>query len=1430
MTNLASIMEGTHTILLLHKPITELCYISFYHPKGEVTGFTYMGSGTLDRTGESFCGCYQVRERLDMALRERPYKDCGVIIFKQTTTKDLLNEMYKLTAEKENLLSSALSSDHIPDLKAGHQEERRPDVSGVPKLKGGNYSILTHQQELLLDSTKRDNLNHKKMRKYRRKESSEEIRHRKEGKKLHEHLFLLSTQDMQRKNKMVSTRLSTRNYPNSFSPSSWLTVKGKDNLPVDNRIQPERWIEDRYFLKSNKAVKLDADLPSSSSKDIIDVVAVDNGECIPEVTKVQQRTTLVNSSHYSLSNKLEILSKSAAAEVLKSSKYAEPVCKEKPGITVLAEVQDFDTCIKKVTNPPAESLPDSHRDNKTISPVLTRAHNEVISRSDVYSVDEATGDSNNSVLQEKEEDGSGLQYKAERVHITDESCNLVGAVNKALLKVIRSDSLDEAAEWKRLQQITRVDKNLPGSPYEKRTTVSRGNSKHLFLNLPVNESPDIPQTSNNLKLEEKRLHSPPLAAVSNVFSNSYPLSNTQKQMSPIPSPLSPRLPSPQLHHRILPLPTQSTEDKPMLSDYGHGRHGAINFSFSDLEPPFYRKFSDPGELGSASRQRGLHQNATAGHFEKCAVQEKLTTRTQQSFCPAESALKDDFTERLTSLDVASRDEDTWVLDCRLGQPNSFPHSSEKINRSVLHLSLELNPDLSPSEQDDKTPGRLQTVWPPPKANHEEVKVGLKYTEAEYQAAILHLKREHKEEIETLKSQFELRVFHIRGEHAVSTAQLEETIAHLKNELDNKLNRRNEKAKDIGVSTEDDNPPKAYRNVCIQTDRETFIKPSEEENRAVKNNQIVPKKLNISSLTHSISAQSENKDNYNVQSSESVLSCQPKQMLPPPPPLPPPPLPDSSLSAVVPPPPPLPMGPASLTSQFGLGPPLPPPLSEGCRNFQAPPPPPPPPLPGLGPPVPPPLPGSGLPPPPPPPGPGLFFNSTLSSNQGPRKPAIEPGRPMKPLYWTRIQLQDNRKTAMPTLWESLEEPDILDTTEFEYLFSKDTTQEKRKPLSETYEKKTKAKKIIKLLDGKRSQTVGILISSLHLEMKDIQQAILCVDDSVVDLETLEALYENRAQKDELEKIKQYYQTSKEEELKLLDKPEQFLYELSQIPNFAERAQCIIFQSVFLEGITSVHRKVDIVTRVSKALLSMKSVKEILGLILAFGNYMNGGNRTRGQADGFGLEILPKLKDVKSRDNGINLVDYVVIYYLRHCDKEAGTDKSIFPLPEPQDFFQASQVKFEDLIKDLRKLRRDLEASEKQMKLVCRESSEEHLQPFKEKLEEFFQKAKEERKKEENSLEHAQKCFEETVGYFGIKPKPGEKEITPNYVFTVWYEFCSDFKTIWKRESKSISKERIKVAQQSVSKLTAEKKVETKKINPTASLKERLRQKEASVTAN
>lgn len=50
------------------------------------------------------------------------------------------------------------------------------------------------------------------------------------------------------------------------------------------------------------------------------------------------------------------------------------------------------------------------------------------------------------------------------------------------------------------------------------------------------------------------------------------------------------------------------------------------------------------------------------------------------------------------------------------------------------------------------------------------------------------------------------------------------------------------------------------------------------------------------------------------------------------------------------------------------------------------------------------------------------------------------------------------------------------------------------------------------------------------------------------------------------------------------------------------------------------------------------------------------------------------------------------------------------------------------------------------------------------------------------------FQDTVSYFGVKPKSGEKEVLPSYVFMLWYEFCNDFKNAWIRQSKNISKER------------------------------------------
>ncbi|KAM3931150.1 formin-2 isoform 2-T2 [Leptodactylus fuscus] len=255
--------------------------------------------------------------------------------------------------------------------------------------------------------------------------------------------------------------------------------------------------------------------------------------------------------------------------------------------------------------------------------------------------------------------------------------------------------------------------------------------------------------------------------------------------------------------------------------------------------------------------------------------------------------------------------------------------------------------------------------------------------------------------------------------------------------------------------------------------------------------------------------------------------------PPPPPAPP--LPGSMINSFPPPPPPLPPPPPPLpgTAANQSVSPLP-------HNFKIPPPPPPPilpPAPSINPAstylssfahpqthLPPPLP-AGL------------FTIGINQDRASRKAAIEPAKPMKPLYWTRIELHGKRDSNSPLVWEVVSEPKV-DVHELESLFSKTAVKEKKKPISDTITK-TKSKQVVKLLSNKRSQAVGILMSSLHLDMKDIQHAVLKMDYSVVDLETLQALYENRAVPEEQEKIEKHVKTSKNKDgSKPLDKPEQY----------------------------------------------------------------------------------------------------------------------------------------------------------------------------------------------------------------------------------------------------------------------------------------------------
>nr|CAD7257648.1 unnamed protein product [Timema shepardi] len=524
------------------------------------------------------------------------------------------------------------------------------------------------------------------------------------------------------------------------------------------------------------------------------------------------------------------------------------------------------------------------------------------------------------------------------------------------------------------------------------------------------------------------------------------------------------------------------------------------------------------------------------------------------------------------------------------------------------------------------------------------------------------------------------------------------------------------------------------------------------------------------------------------------------MGPPPPPMPgmgPPPPP---MSGMGPPPPPMPgMGPPP-PPMPGMGPPPPPMPGMG---------PPPPPMPGMGPP-PPPMSGMGLPPPPslpggseppPPPGPMPFPTPPVggwAANRAMlRKQPVNPEVPMKPLYWTRIIVpstaspppveiseESAHKPEDGAIWEKLEEAKIEDLKEFEELFSRQVVERKA-----TKKKEEKPSKIqaVKILDGKRSQSVGILASSLHVEFTEIENAIYNFDTSSLNLEALQQIYEVRANEEELTSIRQHMTTTPDIPL---DKPEQFLYELAEIPMFAFRISCFMFQSQFDDSISSIQSKLDNLKSTCDFLTSSESLKTVFAIILALGNYMNGGNRTRGQADGFGLEILAKLKDVKSKDSSVTLLHFIIRSFIKKTNEDPLNPDFTLPIPEPGDVDRASNVNFDDLSKDLQKLQTELKICETKTEKVITASTEDNVQPFKQKMETFLKRAKEQLSGEFENLDECKMKFKAAMVFYQYQPKGGIKpdEVDPKDFFFLWSPFCTDFKDIWKKEQQRIIKEK------------------------------------------
>jgi hypothetical protein len=400
---------------------------------------------------------------------------------------------------------------------------------------------------------------------------------------------------------------------------------------------------------------------------------------------------------------------------------------------------------------------------------------------------------------------------------------------------------------------------------------------------------------------------------------------------------------------------------------------------------------------------------------------------------------------------------------------------------------------------------------------------------------------------------------------------------------------------------------------------------------------------------------------------------------PPPPPPPPPGPGA------PPPPPPPPGPPRPPGAIG-GPPPPPPPPPGPGG-----PPPPPPPPGGaagGPPPPPPPPGAPRPPaapggPPPPPGPpGAPMANRVPQ---PTKPVIVPSKKMKALNWNRI-IVDWRNTSRPdSVWDSFTDCAPYQPEEFEELFCmKEIVKKDAAGGAAPKAGGVGASKFLRVLDMKMSNSLGIMLSRLPPPTA-IRDAIASCDESELNKEQIDAILKQLPTPEIIQEINDACGANPDQEL---DKPEKYMKLIATIPRLKVRLDCWAFKLSFIDIVLDVEEDVIKINQASKDLQKSEQLKNIIAVTISLGNHMNAGNARRERADGFDIDILPRLVDIKSSDNKMTLLQYIIDMIHKtnpqvlDIEKELKSASEAFPVD-----FKNAQARASKLMSEFQKTERD-----------------------------------------------------------------------------------------------------------------------------------------------
>ncbi|XP_051941646.1 disheveled-associated activator of morphogenesis 1-like isoform X1 [Hippocampus zosterae] len=389
-----------------------------------------------------------------------------------------------------------------------------------------------------------------------------------------------------------------------------------------------------------------------------------------------------------------------------------------------------------------------------------------------------------------------------------------------------------------------------------------------------------------------------------------------------------------------------------------------------------------------------------------------------------------------------------------------------------------------------------------------------------------------------------------------------------------------------------------------------------------------------------------------------------------------------------------------------------------------------------------------PPPPPPPPPGAPLGSIKQKN------IPQPTNPMKSFNWSKLP----ESKIKGTIWAEIDDLKafkVLDLDKFQHTFSA-----YQRPQKETDDDNAIVRRVkeLSVIDGRRAQNCNILLSRLKLTNGEIRSAVLSMDEQEdLPRDMLEQLLKFVPEKSDIELLEEH-----KHELERMAKADRFLFEMSRINHYQQRLLSLYFKKKFAERLTDVKPKIKALCLASREVMKSRTLRQLLEVVLAFGNYMNKGQR--GNAYGFKVSSLNKIADTKSSiDKNITLLNYIVTVLEKKFPTVMALNEELQYVPE------AAKVNMMELEKDISNLRSGIKSVEAELQYQQSQTSLGPNDKFVPVVRQFLTVASFSLSEVEESFVEAKDLLGQALQHFG----EDSSKLQPDEFFGTFDTFLSSF---------------------------------------------------------